>query len=118
MLRARGVRVWGGRSIRVRNRLGTCALNSGSVSSQRRGNAPQFCRADAHGKCRSFQPDLSRMIVDRIEHLIYRGSVYPQELGECAGVDFPHVGIAGSKRVAQLAQDFKRAKGDRTQGQT
>ena len=53
------------------------------------------------------------MIVDSIEHLIYWGSVYPQELGECAGVDFPHVGLCGSQRIVELAQDFQGTEGNR-----
>ena len=53
------------------------------------------------------------MIVDSIEHLIYWGSVYPQELGECAGVDFPHVGFCGSQRIVELAQNLQRAERNR-----
>lgn len=44
--------------------------------------------------------------------------MYPDKLGQNPDVDIGQFGIACGKWVAQLAQDFEGAKGNRTQGQT
>lgn len=44
--------------------------------------------------------------------------MYPDKLGQNPDVDICQFGIACGKWVAQLAQDFERAKGNRAQGQT
>jgi hypothetical protein len=50
------------------------------------------------------------VIVDSIEYLIYRGSMHPQELGECTGVDFPHVCLSRGQRIVELAKKLQRTK--------